>query len=323
MVKVIIAITTYNLDKYIEKALDSVLAQKTNFQFKIVVADDCSTDNTIEILKKYETMYPDIIEVLLSDHNLGSLRNSNRIFDGLQCEYFSFLDGDDYWIGEDRLQKQVDYLDSHPDYMLCGGNTQYLKEDVLSGYVINDNYLGKTYSFDSMLKGEVPFVHTSALLIRNSIFNNGIPECFKTAENTYENCALRGEDFRRILHLEKGYMYVMRDVVSVYRIHNHGLWQSSSHANKVIERAISFNFYKKYFESYDTVYFKKMADNTYRSMMETLLIERDMLNSYELDAKETFLLTSLLRDRVSIDCAHTQQSKIKKVLQKIILRLLF
>lgn len=296
MDKVVVVITTYNLDKYIAQALDSILCQKTNFDYKIIVADDCSTDDTISILNEYQRAYPNRIKIVLSPENIGSLRNSNRVFDGLQCEYFSFLDGDDYWIGEDRLQKQVDFMDAHPEYVLCGGNTQYLRNDRLAEVIVNQQKVGKTYTFSSMLNGTTPFVHTSALLVRNIIFNQGLPDCFKQAENTFENCALRGEDFRRILHLEKGPMYVMSDTLSVYRIHEKGMWQGASSAKRAIEGTISMNFYKKYFGDKYGDFFAQEFKQMYREMMKTLVVDRNLIGNYELNVDETFLLISLLND---------------------------
>lgn len=321
MNKVAVVITTYNLEKYIAQALDSVLMQKTNFSYKIIVADDCSTDNTIRILKEYRSKYPEKIELMLNKKNEGSLANSNRVFDGLQSEYFSFLDGDDYWLGEDHLQKQVDYLDTHREYMLCGGNTQYLVNDKLSGYVIKREKTNTSYSFCSLLRDEIPFVHTSALLIRNSIFVNGLPQCYKDAVNTFENCALRGEDFRRIIHLELGKMYVMKDVLSVYRIHSKGIWQGSSSATRVIESAIGYNFYKKYFGKTYGDYFEIKAIKSYRAMMNTLIIECGLLKDYNLNTKETKLLNGLLMDIKKDDVIRKPISKIRIKLLKVLIDL--
>lgn len=296
MEKVIVAITTYNLEEYIGEALDSILCQKTSFSYKIVIADDCSTDNTINILYEYQTKYPDVITILPSDKNLGSLKNSNRIFDHIKCEYFAFLDGDDYWIGEDRLQKQVDFLDSHPEYVMCGGNTQYLRNGRLSDYVVASSKTGKSYSFESLIKDEIPFIHTSSLLVRNVIFVNGLPQCYVEAENSFENCALRGEDFRRLLHLEKGPLYVMDDTLSVYRIHSKGLFQGSSTIKRSIEAAIATNFYKKYFGEKYGSYFANKAKASYQNMMLCLLIDHNLLRNYSLSNEETYLLTSLLQN---------------------------
>lgn len=313
MTKVIIVITTYNLDQYIGEALDSLLKQKTNFPYKIIVADDCSTDNTVSILKQYQANHPNMIELMLSDRNMGSLANSNRLFDGLPCEYFSFLDGDDYWVGDDRLQKQVDFLDSHPECSMCGGNTQYLKKGNLSDYVVNPQKTNKSYSFQSMLDGEIPFVHTSSLMVRNSIFVNGLPKCYKDAENTFENCALRGEDFRRILHLEQGNLFIMNDVLSVYRIHPAGMWQGSSVGKKCIETAITCNYYRKYFGDKYGTYFHDNALKSYREMMKILTVNYVILDSFHMNESETYLYTSLLRDlqKNPLECKHASELKRK------------
>lgn len=296
MDKVIVAITTYNLKEYIKQAIDSVLMQKTNFEFSIIIADDCSTDGTIDILKTYQEKYPDKIKVLFADKNMGSLANSNRIFEKLDCEYFSFLDGDDYWIGEYRLQRQVDFLDKHPKYVICSGNTVYIKNNLENGNVVNQDKLNTSYNFESMLRNTIPFFHTSSMLMRNVIFCDGLPKEYKIAEHTFENCALRGEDFRRILHLEKGDMFALNDVVSAYRIHERGMWQGSTPTRRMLEGEISYNFYSKYFKDKYGDYFRKKRDQGYKDMIKVMIKENNFLESYELGQYDTFLFTELLRD---------------------------
>lgn len=146
-----ICITSYNLEKYIGEALESILKQHTEFPYKILVADDCSTDRTLEILEQYRKEYPDIIEIRAASANMGSLANSNRIFDGLQSEYFTLLDGDDYWIDDKHLQKQVDFLDSHTEYQMCAGNTQMMRDGKLAEYFLAPDDLERMYTFDDML----------------------------------------------------------------------------------------------------------------------------------------------------------------------------
>ena len=323
MIKVAVVITTYNLEEYIGQALESVLNQKTNFEYKIIVADDCSTDKTLEIINDFKNKYPQKIEVLSSSKNQGSLVNSNRVFNGLQCVYFTFLDGDDYWVNDNRLQMQVDYLDEHPEHMLCGANTQYLRDGVLKELVIPPDKTGKSYSFQDLINNTVPFVHTSAILVRNTIFINGLPACYKNAENTFENCALRGEDFRRILHLEQGDMYIMPDVFSVYRIHSRGVWQGSSEAKQNIEGAIAANFYRKYFEGKYDGYFDNNAHRAYREMMKILVTEYGLLNDYQLNEKETLLFTSLLNDIYKERSTETVNSKFKRKLMRALIKFFF
>lgn len=296
MDKVVIVITTYNLDRYIKQALDSVLMQETNFEYKILIGDDCSQDNTLKILRDYERRFPNKICVISSDVNIGSLANSNRLFDGIQCEYFAFLDGDDYWLGTDRLQKQVDYMDGHQDCFLCAGNTQYLVNGLPHKKLLSSKRLNRKYTFNDMLDGEMPFFHTSSILLRNKIFINGLPECYKKAVGTFEECALRGEDFRRILHLEKGYMYAMDALMSVYRIHNKGIWQGASDLRRHIESVIGNNFYYKYFGKKYGTYFQDKFEKSYKELLKYLFIKQGLLKNYELNIHDTFLLAGLLNE---------------------------
>ncbi|WP_028242291.1 glycosyltransferase family 2 protein [Pseudobutyrivibrio ruminis] len=316
MIKVCVCITTYNLKDYIRQALDSVLAQKTEYEYKIIVADDCSTDGTIDILKEYKEKYPEKFELALAEKNSGSLSNSNRIFDGLQCEYFTFLDGDDYWCDDNRIQKQVDFLDSHREYMLCAGNTRFLRNGELADYVVEKKYMNNSYDFDSYVNATMPFIHTSAIMVRNTIFINGLPDCYKNAVGTFEECALRGEDFRRILHLEKGPLYAFDDVVSVYRIHEKGMWQGGSEIRHLIENAIGYNFYRKYFKDKDTYFFTEQTIHSYQALMRYLFLKKGIMSSYSMTAKDNYLFTSYLNEISTADLDFTNdkaQSFINKL----------
>ncbi|SDI03356.1 Glycosyl transferase family 2 [Pseudobutyrivibrio sp. 49] len=119
--KVSIVVATYNQEKYIRKTLESIIAQKANFEFEAIVGDDCSTDGNAEIIKEFAEKYPDIIVPVLREKNLGMHGNTLDLMMRAQGEYIAFIEGDDYWIDENKLQKQVDFLDSHPDYVACFG----------------------------------------------------------------------------------------------------------------------------------------------------------------------------------------------------------
>ncbi len=110
----------YNPEEYIRQSLDSVLAQKCNFDFEIVVGEDCSTDHTRDILREYDEKYPGRFRLLFREKNFG--RPTMNVYDtGMHCtgDYIAFLEGDDYWTDENKLQKQVDFLDQNPGYMGC------------------------------------------------------------------------------------------------------------------------------------------------------------------------------------------------------------
>lgn len=296
MEKVTIVITTYNQELYIEETLKSVLNQKTDFEYKILVADDASIDNTCKIVKQYQEKFPDKIILRENEVNVGSLKNSNRAFNEVKSPYMSFLDGDDYWINENRLQMQVDFLDKHPEYTICGGNTLEVHTNKNNSLVVAKDKTGQTYEFQDYLAGKVPFVHTSSILLRNVVYNNGIPQVYTDAEDTFENCALRGEDFRFVQHLESGKMWVCDEIFSHYRIHEKGIWQGASDAKKMLETVISYNFQDKYWADLDTDFFHKRLSNAYINLMKHMDVPKGMFDGKLLTDKEKQLWNGLQAD---------------------------
>ncbi|MDR2836304.1 MAG: glycosyltransferase [Bacteroidales bacterium] len=105
-----VAIITYNHEKYISETIESILMQRTNFQLEIVIGEDCSTDNTSKICLEYQKKYPDTIKLLSCNENRGFRQNTFNTFSNCKGEYIAFLEGDDFWTDENKLQKQVDVL---------------------------------------------------------------------------------------------------------------------------------------------------------------------------------------------------------------------
>lgn len=116
-IKLSVIIISYRQKKYIREAIDSVLMQNVNFKYELLLADDCSQDGTLEIMKEYEKKYPNIIKVLERKENLGATTNILDAGRQSRGKYVTILEGDDYWIDENKLQIQVDFLDEHSDYI--------------------------------------------------------------------------------------------------------------------------------------------------------------------------------------------------------------
>ena len=133
-----ISCLTYKHEEYIRDCLEGFLFQKTTFPFEVLVHDDASPDATPQIIKEYAEKYPDIIKPILRETNLYSVpghRNLNLInLDRAQGKYVAMCEGDDFWCSPNKLQKQFDLMESHPDYTLCGCGIYYL------------NHLHKTYT---------------------------------------------------------------------------------------------------------------------------------------------------------------------------------
>ena len=126
--RISVSVITYNHAAYIAQALDSALAQRTTFDYEIVIADDCSNDGTREIVARYGRRYPDRIRVLLPDRHRGFVRNALRLSHAWRGEYVAMLDGDDYWIDTRKLQLQADLLEAHPDAFVCGARAYIWKD---------------------------------------------------------------------------------------------------------------------------------------------------------------------------------------------------
>ena len=108
---------TYNHAPFITEAIEGVLQQETTFPFELVIGEDCSTDGTREIVFDYQKKHPDIIRVIISDKNVGMKKNNLRTLKAGRGKYIAFCEGDDYWHHPGKLQKQVDYMESHSE---CG-----------------------------------------------------------------------------------------------------------------------------------------------------------------------------------------------------------
>lgn len=120
-VKVDVILVTYNQSLYVLQAIESVLTQcvDEHIKVRVIVADDCSIDNTLEITKSCEKKSPFQFVYLNDEKNLGIAENYRRAFKNIDADYFAILEGDDYWIDPYKLQKQINYLESHPEVGIC------------------------------------------------------------------------------------------------------------------------------------------------------------------------------------------------------------
>lgn len=121
-----VCLITYNQEKYIAQTLHSILSQKTNFAFELVIGDDASTDTTNTICSEFERTYPSIVKYKSQKNNIGFLRNFHQTCLRCKGQYIAFCEGDDYWIDSNKLQKQVDFLETHSDYGLICSNINLL-----------------------------------------------------------------------------------------------------------------------------------------------------------------------------------------------------
>src|SRR5262245_24288404 len=128
-VKVSVAMITYNHGNFIAQAVESILMQVVNFDYEIIIGEDCSTDETRNVVIEYRNRFPHRIKMLLHDKNVGLMQNFIQTIEACRGQYVALCEGDDYWTSPYKLQKQVDFLESHPEYAICFHNVTVICED--------------------------------------------------------------------------------------------------------------------------------------------------------------------------------------------------
>lgn len=166
MVSVIIP--TYNHERYIVQAINSVLMQKTQYSYEVLVGEDKSTDNTRMVLKRFEKTHPGMITVFYREHNMHTEKYSNAadLRRRAKGKYLIVLEGDDFWVSENKLEKQVTFLECNPDYVAVAHNCSVVGEN---GLEINEKYpccKEEEYTIKHFLKGIYPGQLTT-LMCRN------------------------------------------------------------------------------------------------------------------------------------------------------------
>lgn len=211
-----IYIITYNHERYIEHTLDSILMQETQYNYRIHIFEDCSTDSTADILKKYINKYPEKINCFFNSQNMGMVANSKKLWSYLskdQADYIALLDGDDFWTDKLKLEKQVEFLENHLEYVATVHNVE-----VVDGDEKEISNSGK-YPFESAHEVVLSDVliclnigQTSSRVFRN---------VFKGMEEKIYNAYMAGEnigDCKLILLLATiGKIYYMEECMSAYR----------------------------------------------------------------------------------------------------------
>lgn len=211
--KVSVVCMVYKHEAYLRQCFDGFVMQKTSFPIEILVNDDCSPDGSAEIMREYEERYPDLFHCIYQKENQyskGKMAWWEVLFPMAKGEYIAICEGDDYWIDPYKLQKQVDFMDQHPDYVACFHNARVQYDDHVSLFNALDE---KHYpSTEDIIKRHW-FIATPTLFFRNVL--RDYPE--------WRGQVLNGDYLLELLLAREGKFYYMDDAMSVYRQDGQGM----------------------------------------------------------------------------------------------------
>ena len=237
---------TFNHEPYIRDALEGFVMQKTDFPFVAIVHDDVSTDATADIIREYAEKFPDIIKPIFETENQYSKKNGsltsimNKACDATGAKYIAMCEGDDYWTDPLKLQKQVDFLESHPEYGMC--YTKVRRYDQVKRKFI-DEWGGPHESFKNLLISNT--VPTLSVLIRSKNINS------YTIDIKQEDKNWQMGDYPKWLYTAAiSKIQFMSDNTGVYRILNSSASHSTNLSKKIKfitnYREIALYFAKRY-----------------------------------------------------------------------------
>ncbi|MCO5947240.1 glycosyltransferase [Mucilaginibacter flavidus] len=212
-----VCLITYNHAKYIREAIDSVLSQKANFALQLVIADDCSTDGTRELLLDYQKRYPDLIHLIVREKNVGAAKNWIELISYPQSKYIAYLEGDDYWTDPYKLQKQVDFLDANPEYSMCFHNAKVIfEENEYPPVYFNGADQKEILYFDDLANHWQ--IASASIVYKRSLL--ALPDWIESVNN--------GDLAMHFLLIEGGPFKYIDNVMCVYRRHNQGKSHTSN-----------------------------------------------------------------------------------------------
>ena len=214
--KISVLMITYNHENYVAQAIDSVLSQRTDFPFELVIGEDCSTDGTGDICRAYRQKHPDIIRLISREKNLGMAENFMSTLAECKGRYLAILEGDDFWSSPEKLQKQANFLDSHPEYSLVFTKTKtFFQDDNRPGNEIPDP-VPENFTLENLLRTN--FIATCSVMYRHGLVNN-YPKWFSQLDIL---------DWpMHVLHSQHGKIGYIDERMAVYRRH-----RGNSYANR-------------------------------------------------------------------------------------------
>lgn len=236
-----VVMITYGHEKYIHEAIEGVLLQQANFPIELIIANDCSPDNTDKIVQNIISSNTTKIKIIYFKHekNLGMMPNLIFALEKAKGKYIAICEGDDYWVDNEKLQKQFDFLELNSSFSACFTDVSLLKEDKFTPNALKEKHKKNSDAISIFYNTWIP---TLTLVFRNSMLMKPLPKQF--------NKVFNGDLFLFYLLAQKGEIAYLDLITGVYRQHENGVWSGANRLQQLNKSIVSLKLMNSFF-SYD------------------------------------------------------------------------
>lgn len=263
-------IMVYNHAEYLKECIDNILNQKTNFNYDIVIGEDCSKDNSREIILGYQKLYPGKFKLLLYPRNMGAVHNQNEVYKNCLGKYIAICEGDDYWTDSLKLQKQVGFLEKNQEYSLTFHKIKELSTREQTFTVQNPD-TEQTYTLEDLSKQN--FIITVSVVFKKNF--DEMPQ--------WMDYSPIGDYPLHMLNASFGLIKYFPEEMAIYRVGS-GIWSTKSKVDQIINTMFALSFLLTNFKENKQVH--ENLKIQYDSLKEGLTKIYEDKNSLELKIKD-------------------------------------
>lgn len=293
MPKVSVLTICYKQEKYIAQAIESFVAQKTSFDFEVIIGDDASPDGTPAIIREYAEKYPHLIKPILREKNIGPGANIKDIYNRASGEYIAICEGDDLFTDTHKLQVQADYLDAHPEVSICFHpvNVFYQNKERQ-----DKEFRPKRISVEELLKHN--FIQTNSVMVRRRNYEDMPTDI------------MPGDWYMNLYHAQFGQIGFIDKVMSAYRKHDQGIWWGA--------RPDSDEIFKKWGVAQFKTFMRILKMYGDKPAYRKIILEKINVHLRKLIRTDEKFGTSLFKDCLRLDDENTQL--LKEIMYSELLR---